>query len=38
MLRGESARKMTGRNSYHKLLWKGDDSGSEGAEVLVAKK
>ena len=26
--RGESARKIAGRNSYYKFFWKGDDSGS----------
>ena len=36
--RGESARKIAGRNSYYKFLWKEDSSGSEGVGVLVARK
>ena len=35
--RGESARKIAGRNSY-KFFWKGDDSGSGGVGVSVAGK
>ena len=36
--RDESALKIAGRNSYYKFFWKGNDSGSVGVQVLVAKK